>query len=189
MKKTKRTFMGLGIVPLLFLGFNSAAKTDVPGALEQIKVNEHNAKSNKKQYEENSDIAAKNIVEVSAAIKQLREQKVQLVSNAQNLEKNRAVLDKMREKLQLHGKEEAVQIAKETAQIAVLKATLDRLEGNIKQRQYGRLSAKDSGRRQREGRLGVAKTSLRANPKGAGQQGSQGNRRAGQMGGKTQGLS
>ncbi len=53
------------------------AKTDVPAALQQLKTNETNAKSNFKQYEDNAEIASKNIVEVTTAIKSLRDQKAQ----------------------------------------------------------------------------------------------------------------
>jgi chromosome segregation ATPase len=119
----------------LVIGVSAQAKTDVSGSLDQIKQNEENSKFNKKQYSDNVEIASKNIAEVSAAIKQLREQKAQLISNAQNLEKNRAIVDKMKEKLAEHSKDEAAALKKEETQIAQLKATLDKLEANKKQRE------------------------------------------------------
>lgn len=125
----------IAILPVLIWAFSAEAKTDVTGALEQVKANEVNAKSNKKQYEENVDIASKNIAEVTTAIKQLHDQKIQLVSNAQNLEKNRAIVEKMKEKLAEHSKEETALLKKEDAQIAQLKVTLEKLEANKKQRE------------------------------------------------------
>jgi chromosome segregation ATPase len=125
----------MALIPGLILGLSAQAKTDVNTALEQMQTNEDNAKSNKKQYQDNVDIATKNIAEVSAAIKQLHEQKTQLVSNAQNLDKNRAVVDKMKEKLAEHSKDETALLKKEEAQIAQLQATLQKLEANKKQRE------------------------------------------------------
>ena len=125
----------LTLIPMLALSLTAAAKTDVKGSLQQLKTNEENAKANKKQYDENGEIAGKNIVEVTAAIKQLREQKQQLQGNSQNLDKNRAVLDKMREKLAEYSKEETAQMKKEDAEIAQLKSTLDKLEANKHQRE------------------------------------------------------
>lgn len=121
------------VISVLLLALNADAKTDVSGSLQQLKSNEDNAKSNKKQYEENADIASKNIVEVTAAIKQLRDQKNQLSGNAQNLEKNRAILDKMKEKLQDYSKDETAQLKKEDMEISALRATLTKLETNKKQ--------------------------------------------------------
>lgn len=126
MKNTTCTFL----LATLVLSFNAYAKTDVGGALQQLKTNEENAKSNHKQYNDNAEISSKNIVEVTAAIKQLREQKAQLNSNAANLQKNLAILDKMKERLQTFSKEEQAQVKKEEAQIAQLKATLEKLEAN-----------------------------------------------------------
>src|SRR5262245_43697904 len=96
------TLAGLGLT--LGLATSSAAfgKTDVDGAIDQLKTNEENAKANKKQYQENVDIVTKNINEVAAAIKTLHDQKTQLVSNSQNLEKNRAAVEKMKAKLAEH---------------------------------------------------------------------------------------
>ncbi len=117
------------------LSLSAWAKTDVKAALQTLKTNEANAKANTKQYEENTEIASKNIVEVTAAIKQLREQKAALTGNAQNLQKNMAILDSMKEKLQNFSKEEQEQVKKEEAQIAQLKATLEKLEANKIKRQ------------------------------------------------------
>src|SRR4051812_19831419 len=114
-------------IAALVMGLQAHAKTDVSGQLEQIKQNEENAKSNKKQYTENVEIASKNVSEVTAAIKQLHEQKAQLISNSQNLEKNRAVVEKMKEKLAEHAKTEQAALKKDEAQIAALKATLEKL--------------------------------------------------------------
>src|SRR5262249_7163134 len=123
------------LVPFVIVGLSAQAKTDTGAAIEQMKVNETNAKANYKQYQENVDIASKNIDEVSAAIKQLHDQKTQLVSNAQNLEKNRAVVDKMKEKLAEHSKEESALLKKEDEKIAALQATLAKMQANKKQRE------------------------------------------------------
>lgn len=123
------------LVALLMCSLNvHAGKTDVTGALQQLKSNEDNAKSNKKQYEENESIASKNVAEVTAAIKQLREQKGQLISNSQNLDKNRAILEKMKMKLTEYTREETMQLKKEEAEMTQLRAMLTRLEANKKQR-------------------------------------------------------
>ena len=125
----------VGLQIALLLGTPLAmAKTDVKASMQQLKTNEQNAKANKKQYDENDSIASKNIVEVTAAIKQLREQKGKLVGNSQNLEKNRAILDKMKQKLQEFSSDESTQLKKEAGEIASLRATLEKLEQNKKQR-------------------------------------------------------
>ncbi len=122
------------LFPALMVGFSVAAKTDVAGSVQLLKTNEENAKVNMKQYEENVDISSKNIAEVTAAIKQLREQKSQLTANSQNLDKNRAVLDQMKKKLEDYSATESALIKKEDGQIAELKATLEKLEANKVQR-------------------------------------------------------
>lgn len=108
----------------------ASARTDVKAALTQLKTNEDNAKANYKQYQENEEIASKNIVEVTAAIKQLRDQKTQLNGNASNLQKNLAILDKMKERLATYKQEEAAALKKEETQITQLKAMLEKLEAN-----------------------------------------------------------
>lgn len=123
------------LIALAAVGTSASAKTDVKGALGQLKTNEENAKSNQKQYEENADIASKNIVEVTAAIKQLRDQKAQLTSSAANLNKNLAILEKMKERLATFSKEEQTAMKKEDAQIAQLKASLEKLEANKAKRE------------------------------------------------------
>lgn len=125
-----KTARYLALLPLLTLTLNASAKTDVKAALSALKTNEDNAKANHKQYDENAEIASKNIVEVTNAVKQLRDQRAALAGNAQNLQKNLAILDKMKERLQQFSKEEAAQLKKEEAQIAQLKATLEKLEAN-----------------------------------------------------------
>ena len=114
----------------LLIAAQASARTDVKGALTQLKTNEDNAKANKKQYDDNAEIASKNIVEVTAAIKALREQKAGLAGNAQNLQKNLAVLDKMKERLQTFSAEEQAAMKKEDQQINQLKAALEKLEAN-----------------------------------------------------------
>lgn len=131
MKKAKLT----ALIALTTVSMSATAKTDVNGALTQLKTNEENAKSNYKQYEDNAEIASKNIVEVTAAIKQLRDQKAQLNSSAANLNKNLAILDKMKERLQTFSKEEQTAMKKEDAQIAALKASLEKLEANKAKRE------------------------------------------------------
>lgn len=126
MKNLKRT----AILALVSFSALASAKTDVKAALSQLKTNEENAKANKKQYDENADIASKNIVEVTGAIKSLREQKASLTGNSQNLQKNLAILDKMKERLQVFSSEEQKEMKKEEAQIAQLKAALEKLEAN-----------------------------------------------------------
>ena len=58
---------------------------------------------------------------MTAAIKSLRDQKVQLTNSASNLNKNLAILEKMKERLQTFNKEEQAAMKKEEAQIAQLK--------------------------------------------------------------------
>lgn len=123
------------LASICILSTAAYAKTDVPAALQQLKTNEANAKSNHKQYEDNAEIASKNIVEVTAAIKSLRDQKVQLTNSASNLNKNLAILEKMKERLQTFNKEEQAAMKKEEAQIAQLKATLEKLEANKAKRE------------------------------------------------------
>lgn len=120
---------------LALVSFAAFAKTDVKAGIETLKTNEANAKANQKQYEENSEVASKNIVEVTAAIKTLREQRTQLNGNAQNLEKNRAILAKMEEKLKEFAKGEETEMKREAAQIVQLQAALDKLTANQKTRQ------------------------------------------------------
>src|SRR5690606_2043616 len=88
------------LLSAVFATSTALARTDVQGALQQLKTNENNAKANQKQYEENADIASKNIVEVTQAIKHLRDQKGKLNANSTNLNKNKAILDAMKTKLQ-----------------------------------------------------------------------------------------
>lgn len=111
------------------------AKTDVAGTVQQLKTNEENAKANHKQYQANTEISTKNIGEVNEALKQIRTQRTQLTSNAQNLEKNRAVLEKMKLKLQEFKNDEAAQMKREDTQIAQLRKTLEVLEANKAKRE------------------------------------------------------
>ncbi len=128
------------LIALTAMSFAASAKTDVPGALGQLKTNEDNAKSNFKQYEDNAEIASKNIVEVTAAIKALRDQKNQLTSSAANLNKNLAILEKMKERLQTFNKEEQTAMKKEESQIAQLKNQLEKLEANKAKREQNIVS-------------------------------------------------
>ena len=123
------------LLALLALTVSAHAKTDVPGALQTLKTNDENAKANFKQYDDNANIASQNIVEVTAAIKQLRDQKTQLNGSAANLNKNLAILDKMKERLQTFSKEEQAAMKKEDVQIAQLKAALGKLEANKAKRE------------------------------------------------------
>lgn len=125
-----KTARYITFLPLLTVALTASAKTDVKGALSALKTNEDNAKANHKQYDENAEISSKNIVEMTNAIKQLREQRTALAGNAQNLQKNLAILDKMKERLQQFSKEESTALKKEEAQIAQLKAALEKLEAN-----------------------------------------------------------
>lgn len=118
------------LIAIMGLGAEAWARTDVKAAVEQLKTNESNAKGNQKQYEDNAEIASKNIVEVTSAIKQLREQKSQLNANANNLERNRAILDKMKEKLETFKSGEVEALKREGAQIAQLRSALEKLEAN-----------------------------------------------------------
>lgn len=123
------------LLALTAVSMSAYAKTDVTGALGQLKTNEDNAKSNLKQYEDNAEIASKNIVEVTAAIKALRDQKTQLTGSAANLNKNLAILEKMKERLQTFNKEEQAAMKKEETQIAQLKSQLEKLEANKAKRE------------------------------------------------------
>lgn len=123
------------LVPMLMVGTAAFAKTDVAATLQQLKVNEENAKHNLKQYESNMEISNKNINEVSEALKQIRAQRTQLMSNAQNLDKNRATLDKMKMKLQEYKKDEQAALVKEDAQIQQLRKVLEVLEANKAKRE------------------------------------------------------
>jgi chromosome segregation ATPase len=128
-----KTYTKLTLLAVILFTQGAWAKTEISEALQQIKTNEDNAKGNKKQYQENESIASKNIVEVTAAIKALREQKSQLITNTQNLDRNRAILEKMQQKLQEYTQGETQALKKEDAQIAQLKTTLSKLETNKKQ--------------------------------------------------------
>lgn len=123
------------LITLAAVSMSASAKTDVTGTLGQLKTNEQNAKSNHKQYEDNADISSKNIVEVTAAIKALRDQKAQLTSSAANLNKNLAILEKMKERLQTFSKEEQTAMKKEDTEIAQLKNQLEKLEANKAKRE------------------------------------------------------
>lgn len=128
------------VLPVLMAATAAFAKTDVQSTLQQLKVNEENAKANLKQYETNAEISNKNIGEVSEALKQIKTQRQQLVSNAQNLEKNRAMLDKMKMKLAEYKKDEQMQLAKEDSQIQQLRKVLEVLESNRMKREQNMLA-------------------------------------------------
>ncbi len=125
----------LTAIVTMLIAATASAKTDVQGAIQQLKTNEENAKANLSQYTENAEIASKNIVEVTSAIKKLREQRTALQGNANNLEKNRAILDKMKQKLVDFSKDETVQMKKEEVQILQLRSALEKLEANKVKRQ------------------------------------------------------
>jgi chromosome segregation ATPase len=131
MKSMNKTIL----VTIAMLAVSAHAKTDVGATVQQLKTNEENAKANLKQYQVNTDISSKNIAEVNEALKQIRGQRTQLTSNAQNLEKNRAILDKMKVKLQEFKNDEAAQLKREDAQIAQLRKTLEVLEANKAKRE------------------------------------------------------
>ncbi len=135
MKNQTYALLAIGALGLLLLGPSADAKTNVPKALEQLKTNEVNAKANFKQYKENEDISGQNIVEATAAVKKLRDQKQQLSSNAANLEKNRAILDQMKTKYKEYQAQESKVMEQEAAEIARLQALLDKLEANRLARQ------------------------------------------------------
>jgi len=138
MRIKKGDSMGYTILILsgLVAGSSAAfAKTDVKAAMQQLKTNEENAKANYKQYDENSDVASQNIVEATNAVKSVREQRAQLINNAQNLEKNLAILAKMRERLSGYKNDEALLMKKEEQQAQALRAQLERLEANRMKRE------------------------------------------------------
>ena len=124
--------IGLTIIAVSMPAF---AKTDVPAAMGQLKVNEENAKGNRKQYDDNVEIATKNVVEVTAAIKQLREQRARMSGSSQSLEKNLAILDTVKAKLIGFKAEETAAQKKEDMQVAQIKGLLEKLEANKAKRQ------------------------------------------------------
>ena len=125
----------LSILATLLLSTPAFAKTDVKGALAQLKANEENAKANQKQFDDNADVASKNIVEATTAVKLLRDQRAQLTGGVNNLEKNRAILGKVKERLQSFRHDEDAQIKREQAQVATLKEQIAKLEANQAKRQ------------------------------------------------------
>ncbi len=131
MRHTTKIITVLGLV----IAASAVAKTDVKGALGRLKTNEVNAKDNQKQYETNRDISKKNAEEVTAAIKELRNQRKSLTANSQNLEKNRAILDAMKAKIGGFKAEEQKLLQTEEAQKAQLQALIDKLEKNKLERE------------------------------------------------------
>jgi len=111
-------------------GALAVAKTNVKGAIERLQQNEANAKDNLKQYEVNREISKKNAEEVTQAIKELRNQRKSLVENSKNLEKNTAILNAMKKKIAAFKANETSLLKTEEAQMAQLKALMDKLEAN-----------------------------------------------------------
>ncbi len=123
------------IAGLMLLTMKADAKTDVVGSLEQLKDNVSNSQSNLDQYKNNVDITSGNIKETTDAVKELRVQKAQLISNGQNVTKNKALLDQMKLKIEGFKAQENEKLKLEEAQIAEVRALLEKLEANKVQRQ------------------------------------------------------
>lgn len=139
MRNSKKLTLAL----IFALSAPAFSKTDVKGALNRLKENEVNAKDNFKQYEVNRDISRKNAEEVTAAIKELRGQRKSLIENSQNLEKNRAILDAMKEKIRSFKTQEEQHLKTEEAQRAQLQALIDKLNKNKIQREQNIASYDD----------------------------------------------
>lgn len=119
----------------LILAPSAYGRTDVEGGLEQLRENTVNSKANYEQYKDNMEISSNNVVETTKAIKELRDQRKQLTLNQSNIEKNKAALDKMRVKLVGHKAAEQEKMKTEAAQIAEVRALLEKLETNKRQRE------------------------------------------------------
>ncbi|MGE0764268.1 MAG: hypothetical protein AB7N80_13380 [Bdellovibrionales bacterium] len=119
------------------------ARTDVKASMEQLKENTENSKNNYEQYKNNMEISSNNVVETTKAIKELRDQRKQLAANQTNIEKNKASIEKMKQKLAGHKVTELEKMKKEEAQIAEVRAVLEKLEANKRQREMN-LTAYDT---------------------------------------------
>lgn len=121
----------------LLVGFvNTAhARTDVEASLEQLKTNTDNSKANYEQYKGNMETSSANVVETTKAIKELRDQRKQLTLNQSNIEKNKAALEKMKLKLTGHKIAEQEKLKKEEVQLGEVRALLEKLEANKRQRE------------------------------------------------------
>ncbi len=105
-------------------------QTNVPQSLEQIKTNVENSQLNASQYQDNHEIASQNVVETSAAIKNLQNSRKQLVSGGENVQKNKKLLDDLKKKIQVLSKQEQDRLKVDEGQIAEVKAFLAKLESN-----------------------------------------------------------
>ena len=110
-------------------------RTDVEAGLEQLQENAVNSKSNYEQYKDNMEISSGNVVETTKAIKELRDQRKQLTMNQSNIVKNKMALDKMKQKLAGHKAAEQERMKTEDAQITEVRAVLEKLEANKRQRE------------------------------------------------------
>lgn len=137
MKTKLNSKMGIaGIAAALILSGPAAnAKTDTAKQIEKLKVNAENSEANYEQYRANLEIVNKNIEQADGALKEIRKMKTQLVSNTQNVEKNKQALMKLEQELGKLKAKELEEIKKDEAQIAELRKVLEKLEANKRVRE------------------------------------------------------
>ena len=124
----------------LVVAIAAEARTTVKESLEQLKTNAENSEFNYRQYQDNLDVVNKNVEQSDKAIKELKKLKSQLISNTQNVDKNKkALVDMEKEILVLKQKEQA-KLAQEEKHLETVRKILADLEANKKKREENALA-------------------------------------------------
>lgn len=116
------------------------ARTSTEGQIQKLKENAENSEHNYNQYQSNLEIVDRNIKQAGDAGKELDRLKGQLEKNVQNVDKNKQALTKLETDINGFKTAEKTRIAKDDEQIAQLKALLEKLEKNKKQRELNMLA-------------------------------------------------
>jgi hypothetical protein len=130
------------ITAIAFFCVKAAAKTDPANTLDQLKVNAENSEFNYRQYQDNLDVVNKNVEQSDKAAQELRALKKQLISNTQNVDKNKKSLAEVQIEIQKLKKKEQDRLAQDEKQILEVKKILEKLEAN-KQKRLENVTAYD----------------------------------------------
>jgi chromosome segregation ATPase len=118
------------------VGFAGALRAEsVDSRMERLKLNADNSEANHKAYAENSEIAKANVATAEQALKDLEAQRAQLLKNVDNIDGNKAALQKMRDHVVDLQKRERESLREDDKRLAELQDLVRRLQAAKKARE------------------------------------------------------
>lgn len=122
------------ILALTLFSITTHAKTNVDVEVGKLKENAENSSHNHKQYQTNLDIVERNIKQADEAGKELDRLRTQLEKNVKNVDQNKMALGKLETDIIGFKTAEQEKTKKDDQQLAELKALMEKIENNKKQR-------------------------------------------------------